>query len=111
MHKPYVICHCGSCETVMSRVVETVRKQLLDAECPVFLVAHALAWQEIGSLFTKRLIEQHPREALDILAGVRITDEELQREFRHGDYASRIQAAIDAHHQRNREERDLPKGD
>lgn len=111
MAEPAKICHCGNCETVMSRVTETVRKQLLDGECPVFIVAHSLAWAEIGIVFAHNLVLENPHETAKITGALAYLQRILERELQSGDYIQRLQEAVKAYHKVQQGERNLPKGD
>lgn len=107
------VCSCGTDHDAVERATNIVAKQIRDGECPHFITAVGLAYNEIMGTIAESLmaeIESNAKKAKLILL-LHELHGQIEQRYNSGDYRDILQEAVDAQNAREDEERNLPKGD
>lgn len=102
------ICNCGTCQQAVERAVGIIKKQILDDECPVFIMTVAQAMFIVAQLHIDR--EYGPLEGHILKTILRGVAPSLIEEIEDGNHMDSVSEAVEKATVRSRQERDLPKG-
>ena len=109
------LCECGSCEQAIDRALGVIRSQLMDGECPYFILGVHIATESIMGAMLSMSTEGETSlvgvlNAAAILEGMRSRMEEPIKNDS-ADLRKRIVEMMKEVEAKQNEERNLPKGD